>query len=270
MPIFDHPIHINPNQEQTIWRYMSFVKYESLLRDSSLFFCRADKFSDPFECSVPKREVKYRSSENNFRLNEAVFERYDTEFDAAKAKMQSENMAETHKKVKYATTVNCWHINEHESDAMWQLYLKNNEGIAIKTKVRNVFEALSSAEQKIGISKVRYIDYENGQWYDEKEYPAAKHYNLLIPLIHKRREFIHESELRLYNHDSAREKTGYWEAMNNPVGELIHVDVKELVQCVVFHPTADKVVKNNVIEISIKYGYEFRFEESRMTSPPLY
>ena len=31
------------------------------------------------------------------------------------------------------TAVNCWHINEHESAAMWDLYLKSNEGIAIQS-----------------------------------------------------------------------------------------------------------------------------------------
>lgn len=270
MPVFDHPIHINPNPEQTIWRYMSLAKFESLLRDRALFFCRADKFSDPYECAVPKREVEYRSSEHNFRMTEAVFGRFDSVFDEAKAKKESQDMAETHIRVKRATTVNCWHINEHESDAMWQLYLKDNEGIAIRSKVENLKGALSDVQQNIGISKVRYIDYENGIWFHETEYPAARHYNLLIPLIHKRKAFTHESELRVYHHDSTREKDGYWESMKNPTGELIPVNVEVLVQSVIFHPTADDIVKKRIYALAEKYGFRFHFEDSKMVVPPLY
>jgi hypothetical protein len=270
MPIQDHPIHIKPDPGQVLWRYISFSKYESILKESALFFCRADKFSDPFECAIPKREAEYRFSERNFRMIEAVFGRYNSVFDKSKARKESQKMAEIHKKVKYATTINCWHINDHESDAMWQLYLKNNEGVAIRTTVQHLIEALSQVKQNIGISKVRYIDYENGIWFDEKEYPAARNYNLLIPLIHKRKEFTHESELRLYCHDRTREESGYWESLDNQIGELITIDVKKLVQTVVFHPTADEHVKNKIIAISRRYGFEFKFEESKMSNMPTY
>ncbi|MCU0359636.1 MAG: DUF2971 domain-containing protein [Bacteroidia bacterium] len=270
MPIQDHPIHIKPDEGLVLWRYISFPKYQSLLKECALFFCRADKFSDPFECAIPRREAEYRISEHNFRMTEAVFGRYDSVFDEAKAKKQSQDMADTHKKVKYATTVNCWHINSHESDAMWQLYLKNNEGVAIKTTVRHLTNALAEVKQNIGISKVRYIDYENGIWFHETEYPAAKHYNLLIPLIHKRREFTHESELRLYHHDHTREKAGYWESLESQIGELIPIDIKQLVQTVVFHPTADDTIKKKIIDVSCEYGYNFKFEDSKMTNKPIY
>lgn len=31
--------------------------------------------------------------------------------------------------------VSSWHMNEHESTAMWRLYLKSDEGLAIRTTV---------------------------------------------------------------------------------------------------------------------------------------
>lgn len=270
MPIQEHPIHIKPEKELTLWRYMSIPKFESLLKQNALFFCRADKFSDPFECSIPKREAEYRSSEHNFRMTEAVFGRFDSEFNEEVAKKQSQDMADTHKKVKTATTVNCWHINSHESEAMWQLYLKNNEGLAIKTTVGHLFTALKDVQQDIGISKIRYIDYDTGIWYHETEYPVAKHYNLLIPLIHKRIEFQHEKELRLYHHDHKREKPDYWSSQKNEMGEFIPIDIPTLIQSVFFHPTADDKVKNKILEISRSYGHEFKFEESKMASNPIY
>ncbi len=37
------------NESERIWRYMDFTKFVSMLHSESLFFCRADKLSDPFE-----------------------------------------------------------------------------------------------------------------------------------------------------------------------------------------------------------------------------
>lgn len=270
MPIQEHPIHINPESELVLWRYMSLPKFESLLQENAIFFCRADKFSDPFECSIPRREAAYRSSEDHYRRTEATFGRSDSVFNEEAAKTQSLYIADTHKKVKNATTVNCWHINSHESEAMWKLYLKNNEGIAIKTTAEYLFAALKDVQQEIGISKVRYIDYDNGIWYHETEYPVAKHYNFLIPLIHKRLEFEHERELRLYHHDSKREKPDYWSTQKNVMGEFIALDIPTLIQSVVFHPTADVNVKERIIEISRAHGHEFKFEESKMSTDPIF
>ena len=37
-----------------IWRYMDFTKFVSLLETRSLFFVRADSFTDPFEGTWPR------------------------------------------------------------------------------------------------------------------------------------------------------------------------------------------------------------------------
>lgn len=267
MAIFEHEIHIKLEDEAILWRYMSFSKFESLLKEKALFFCRADKFSDPFECSIPKKEAEHRSSEANFRLQEAIFGRFDSNYDEAVAQKQSEDLAQLHRRVKIATTVNCWHINNQESDAMWQLYLKDNEGVAIKTDKARLISALNEAPQQIGVSKVRYIDYINGIWYDSKEFPF-RYYNLITPLIHKRLEFKHECELRLYHQNPEREKPGYWEKQVDSIGEFIKVDVNNLIESVIFHPTADEITKEKIIRLAKKYGFEFIFQQSKMTISP--
>lgn len=269
MPIEEHPIHIKLDEDAILWRYMSYSKFESLLKDKSLFFCRADKFSDPFECSVTKREAEYRASEDLFRKSESVLGWFDSKFDKEIAKMHSEDIAALHKKIKTATTVNCWHINNHESDAMWQLYLKNNEGISVKTNTTSLFKALDISPQKIGISKVRYIDYETGFWFHKTEFPNEG-YNLMTPLIHKRLEFKHECELRLYCHSNEREKPEYWDAQPNNIGEYIPVEINTLVVAIVFHPTADRTTKEKIICMTKSYGYNFKFQESKMSIAPTY
>lgn len=269
MPIIEHPIHIVPEKDLILWRYMSFDKYVSLLTDRALFFCRADKFSDPFECSIPIREVDYRSSEHRFQMAERAFGRYDSVFNEAHVRKQSKDMALAHQKVKTATTVNCWHINNSESDAMWQLYLKDNEGVAVKTTIDRLHKALSNCTQNLGISKVRYLDYENDTWFHERDFPIDG-YNMLTPIVHKRRELQHECELRIYHHDYHREKVGFWDTAINSVGELVSVDGPTLVESVIFHPTADELVKKKIIDTTIAVGCTFNFEESKMRRDPTY
>lgn len=269
MPIQDHPYHIKIEDNAILWRYMSFEKYKSLLTDQALFFCRADKFADPYECSIPKKEFDYRLSEAKFKSEERMFGRFDSKFDLDLAKKKSEGISHTHKKIRSATTVNCWHINNNESDAMWQLYLKDNEGIAVKTNKEKLFAAVQGVKENISISKVRYINYESDIWYHAQDFPVDS-YNFLTPLIHKRIEFAHEKELRLYHHDNNREKEGYWENHPNQIGELIKIDIGSLIESVVFHPTADKPTMDKIIELTKGSGYDFKFETSRLSTEPLY
>ncbi len=71
MPIYYHENFIPLEPNTIIWRYLDFEKYKSLLENKALFFCRADKFIDPFEGSLPKMEADHRIFEqkrlaNNF------------------------------------------------------------------------------------------------------------------------------------------------------------------------------------------------------------
>lgn len=269
MPINDHPYHIEIEDNAILWRYMSLEKFESLLREQALFFCRADKFSDPYECSIPKKEFEYRLSEEKFIDEERVFNRTDRKFDLEIAKKNANNLALTHKKIRKATTVNCWHINNDESDAMWQLYLKNNEGIAVRTNKKKLYKALEGTKEKISISKIRYINYDNDIWFHRNEYPFDS-YNFLTPIIHKRIEFAHEKELRLYNQDNNREKENFWETQPNEIGEMIKIDVNALVDCIIFHPTAEQGTKDKIVALTRGYAFDFNFESSRLSNEPYY
>ena len=40
-----------PDNNQKIWRYMDFSKYLDMLTTNTLYFTRADKLEDPYDCS---------------------------------------------------------------------------------------------------------------------------------------------------------------------------------------------------------------------------
>jgi hypothetical protein len=160
--------------------------------------------------------------------------------------------------------VNCWHSNPNESDAMWRLYLKSNEGVAIQTTTARLTGALQGTVKDIDISQVRYLDYDREAFYGQ-DYPH-RNYNLFMPLIHKRKEFVHEREVRLICEIREAERDiDYWEKQEFRSGMLIDVDVLTLVEKVILPPTSDEKVRQDVEYIAQRFGYDFELEKSALS-----
>jgi hypothetical protein len=70
---------------------------------------------------------------------------------------------------------------------MWRLYLKSNEGIAIKSTCDRFKRCFDATTEAIYIGQVTYIDYDKEEIRDG---------NLFAPILHKRKSFEHEREVR--------------------------------------------------------------------------
>jgi hypothetical protein len=81
--------------------------------------------------------------------------------------------------------INCWHMNEHESAAMWKLYSRSSEAIGIRSTDARLRACLPD---DINIGTVKYIDYHGDSYVAEG--------NVAFPYVHKRRSFELERELR--------------------------------------------------------------------------
>lgn len=265
MPLDFHENLIPLESKSIIWRYMDLEKFESLLRDKALFFCRADKFSDPFEGSIPKRESEHRIKE------EKIWAAYFGQpFDLKKAEENVKATSDHQKRLKGSLVANCWHINKNESDAMWRLYLKDNEGVAIQSTVEKIYAELANVTDIIRPSKIRYLDYEEDVWFDAIDYPHT-HYNFLVPFIHKRKEFMHENEFRLFIEIPESEKTvDYWDNQSNHKGKLVPIDVNGLVDKIILPPTSDDKTDLKIKELTKKYSFDFTFEKSKLNSEPYF
>lgn len=159
-----------PNPKQRIWRYMDFTKLVSLLENSGLFFAQVDKLGDPFEGSYSRGNERIRKFIYSKRMN--------------RDENDLEKLTDDLKKYRKYTVVNCWHMSDHESAAMWKIYAKSNDAVCIQS----TFSKLRSCLDKdIKIGKVKYINYER-DWIPEED----KFY----PYLHKRESFKHENELR--------------------------------------------------------------------------
>ena len=166
-------------QDILIWRYLDFPKFVSLLQTRSLYLARADRFDDPFEGSLSlsdkvKRDYLLSLAPRNADVAPLVPKIVPT--------------------LKKKTFIQCWHISDHESVAMWKIYSGQGKGIAIGTNVKRLVHAITSPEIKINVGPVRYIDYETGE--------VSPDFNDLTLFITKRREFSYEKEFRIVVQDS--------------------------------------------------------------------
>ena len=158
------PFYELPNDKAALWRYMDFTKFLALLEDRALFFSAAQNFEDPYEGSLSQANVWRR----NFVMSRAKPK------DSALA---SNNDGDS-------LVISCWYSAKHESAAMWQLYSRTTDAIAIKTTVKGFRAALPSTA-KVGL--VKYVDYTK-TWIPES--------NPTLRYFHKRLSFQHEHELR--------------------------------------------------------------------------
>lgn len=161
----------SPKDENiAIWRYMDFTKFVDLLERQKLFFACADKFEDLFEGSFPKENAKLWPMDY---------------------KEQTKYIFSILKKF---TFINCWHMNDCESAAMWKLYLKSNEGIAIQSTFKRLKDSFNKTPKEllIGIGVVGYINYEKGG-------DRILEKTSITPYLHKRKSYEHEKELRAVN-----------------------------------------------------------------------
>jgi len=246
-----HPVFIEPeNEEVKVWRYMDFTKFVSLIDTKRLYFTRADRFEDPFEGSWPKKNIEAR------KYAPEILDEQQKEYLNGMKWMGSLN-----KNWPRYTAINCWHENEYESAAMWKLYLKSDEGIAIKSTYSRLKKSIID-DEIFFIGKVNYIDY-------EVDYIDPT--NFLGPFVHKRKSFEHEKEIRAV--------IMKWPTIDGKMdfskvtiinGLPIKVDVETLIDKIYVSPTAPKWFMDLVSAVVRRYGYDFDIIQSELYYSPIF
>ncbi len=234
----DHRCFIQPPSEDIkLWRYMDFTKFVSLISSQTLFFCRSDLFEDPYEGSYSKA---------NLKLRPYVY----TSMQSSEYESMANNLANFSKNIRQHTYINCWHVNEYESAAMWKLYAKTNESIAIVTD----YETLkNSLEEKIYLGLVTYIDYEK-DWLPEG--------NSFYPFLHKRKSFEHEKEARAIIQELSMNES--------KMGLNIQIDMNKLIKEIYVSPDAPSWIVDLTEEIAKKYGVNAIVLKSDLGAAPVF
>lgn len=248
----EHPIFNPPNDDATLWRYMDFTKFVSLLDTKSLFFARADKLGDPFEGAPPKLNA-------DMRAVESIELRKQLPDDSASTIIE---MRSTTDELRRSwTLVNCWHESDYESAAMWRLYSREHDGIAVKTNFKSLADSFTCSES-IFIGKVEYIDYDT-ECIQERN--AFAHY------LHKRHSFEHEKEVRAItvgDFELVKSRRIRVAQGRHETGAYYTVDISHLIKEVVVAPYADKWFMELVQSVASRYGMTGPVSQSRLSEAP--
>ncbi|CAH0235070.1 hypothetical protein SRABI130_02844 [Pseudomonas sp. Bi130] len=232
----NHPDFTTPPDETVIWRYMSIEKYLALLHTASLFMCRLDKFEDPWEGA-------YSVGYDHIGPWDPLVKDVQRGF----------------------IFVNCWHANEYESAAMWDLYASRQAGVAIRTTVGNLKQSIVSPSS-VYISAVRYEDY-------SVHIPNLAS-NSFLPALIKRRSFAHEHEVRLLamNYENSTwnstdpENPHYGYSAPGQSSMICEVDLNCLLGDVMFSPSMPDWLYDTLRDVSSRYDIKALYTKSDLYS----
>lgn len=186
MPYVENESFKTPPMETKIWRYMDFVKFVNLIGSKKLFLCRADLLGDPEEGRMPEAFHKALENPNSVYINPELKDLFDTP--EAKKEFIKSSFGAIFDLIKKEMYISCWHMNEHESKAMWDGFVPGGTGIAIQSTVSNVIDAISGNKETLYIGKVEYTDNENFG----PEGPSP-----FIRYVKKGMQYDHEKEVRI-------------------------------------------------------------------------
>jgi hypothetical protein len=273
----DYPPLKKPVDENTvIWRYMDFTKFASLLQKNALFFRTVYALTkeDYFEGALSQAGIihdqtffaKFLQSFSSEQGQE--IRRMSLDAQASRAKDHARHIA-----------VNCWHMGDEESAAMWRLYAQSEQGIAIRSTFARLKDCFSKTTfvpfinegekfpLRVYIGEVQYIDF-------DKDFQSGDH---LVHFTYKRKSFSHEHELRAIVHLSPLQikPTGRSIELKRLAkdfqklgGIYIDSDLNRLVEAVVLSPKTPRWQQELVGSLVEKYGFSFPIKGSVLDSYP--
>ena len=245
----EHPDFNPPNADATLWRYMDFMRFVSLLDTRSLFFARADKLGDPFEGAT----TSVNAAVDAVELGEHA--------DDETMSLLLEMFSRVRESSRSYTLVNCWHQSDHESNAMWKLYSQEHDGIAVKTNFRSLAGSFTCSEA-IFIGRVEYIDYDEAY---------TQQGDILKPYLYKRQSFEHEREVRAITPGAFElVKRGQFEVAQGlyAKGAYRAVDISQLIREVIVAPYADSWFTRLVQSVASRYELTAPVTRSRLSDTP--
>jgi hypothetical protein len=252
-------VKIPDDLNATIWRYMDFTKFVGMLDTKSLFFSRPDSFEDRFEGTWGRASLVNIEMELRQKAAEGVNV-------VGGVEKQLKGREFTAAAMRQLTAVNCWHLSEHESAAMWKLYIYSHQGIAIRSSVQSLIDALSDDKQLlVYVGMVNYIDY------DADPIPSK---NYLNPFLYKRKSFEHERELRVIANKAEIDETSdsfsvktFQQPFEKP-GENVAVDLSTLISSVHLAPGSPRWMERLVVSVASRFGVDVPVTRSKLDDEP--
>jgi hypothetical protein len=232
-----HPDLSLPDDASIIWRYMELGKFQSMIRENSIFFSRADKQSDELEGKYPEAlsaalEREFGDGIPSDDGNTYTFLEWHTQ------------------KERRSRLVSCWSLGPSESQKMWDKYTQSGNSIAIRStiaRLKNCFH--DQVEPVVWIGKVRYGEEDNSLL--GSIYSGDVNF-LLYPFFAKRDSYRWENEVRAIVNIALAKQAQF---VHSPNGCYIKADLKILVDSVWLNPQSPAELRGEVGACLNEYGF---------------
>lgn len=168
----------------TIWRYLTFPKFVSLLETQALWFSKLSILKDPLEGMTPGP-------------TRAQMKRHDRDieewFADEERKKQVRRFVEINEEDgRELIVANCWFVGHHESKGMWDEYVRNDEGVAVRSTAECLANSLWLSHECWWMGKVHYVDLAN---YDQMD--VYQGHQAYLRAFLKDERYASENELRV-------------------------------------------------------------------------
>jgi len=243
-------LEISYPDSSAIWRYMNFEKFQNMIENTSLFFCRADKLGEKWEGILTKKMIE------KFGLEEKKI---------LSSNGSTYNLIEWHKSKELRShLINCWHVNNDESYEMWKTYVSKNDNIstksiAIQSTIGRLKDSFCKTEERIWVGEVKYIDHNILE--PKNRFLNIGWPNTLGVFFLKRKEFKLERELRaIINQAFVNHKS--------EIGINVKCNLNKLIVKIVLSPTSNEALLVNVEKIIKRFGFKFKVIKSELSIDP--
>jgi hypothetical protein len=220
-----------PALDARIWRYSNLAKFIRVLQQRALFFSSAAILTDIYEGNLTRPSLQRWLTVSN-----------------APERVASDAAASF---VRGMIAINSWHESEHESAAMWLLYSRDDQGIAIQSTFGRLVNSLEQCGHNVWIGKVRYIGYTQHDFSDVDIRDIKQWF------AHKRREFAYEKELRAMTVINPGES-----------GKEVLCDLRVLIESIRIAPAAPRYMVDLVTDLCRRFDIDVDVKPSNLDDPP--
>lgn len=259
----DHTIHLDDTltEDQILLRYMDFEKFKLLLHNG-LRLARADVFvqDDPFEGEY---------TEQIYSISSCIFKE-----ESGKKTYFSEMLKDEVTSIRKHVFVSSWALGSSENVAMWRLYGRSKNSVAIKTTVGHLKNEIEQTLQgppsetnflmkrmKKHIVKVKYIDHHTHN--DDGELFTGSDARILH---YKNVGYQYEEEIRLLFDASEQGRGGIAERAGDSC--LIALQPEKFMKEILVSPFACDCFFNSVQGEMKRYSLDGRVGWSKLKFLP--
>jgi hypothetical protein len=228
-----------------VWRYLTLRAVFATIKTRQLRLTRVDTFQDPFEGSVPDKEIEnqlplFAGAASARMMMDSVAAHYPG---MGRTFRPDEDpwvrMTRLRRTMTRSAHVSSWSAG-NQSELLWRLYCTDGPpgvGVALRTTLARLEASVEAHD--LYVSRISYINYREAPPFTDK----------LDPLMHKRDVFDTEQELRLLRFDemhfdaqAPKGATVHELPEHVPVGWVL----SDVVEEIVISPYADETYEDLV------------------------